>query len=469
MNKFAELKECKFVKIVQAVLSSKYFPFITAAFTLMSYYLGLDVVLFYYFALVGILMLLLLDDLTPFISLLLFMSISISLINTPSSSMGNSDYYRRPEIFIQIFIILSLFIATAVYRLIKTIVTGKFKITPIFFGMCGFAFVLLLNGLFTPDYNAKNLLFAFILASSLVIIYSCLKDNVKLNPEGYERIAYSFFAFSVVLLIELIEAYATTEGLFTDGVINRGKLIFGWGVYNTYGVMLLMCLPATIYLAGKKSFGFVYTLYSFVLFTALFFSCSRQTMVGGAFVYIFCIATLFVKGKNRFANMCVLIAAAAACIVLIAVYHEAVFEFFQVIFENLIVDGELNGSGRMRLWREALGYFKKFPIFGSGFFVYFSYHGNSGLGFMPLMCHNTILELLSSCGMVGLIVYLGHRIQTVLCFFKKVTVERTFIAMTILSILLLSLMDNHIFNIFPTIIYSSLIAILDKSQEKTEQ
>ena len=81
------------------------------------------------------------------------------------------------------------------------------------------------------------------------------------------------------------------------------------------------------------------------------------------------------------------------------------------------------------------------------------------------MCHNTILQLLSSCGIVGLIAYLIHRTQTVISFFRKITLQRSFIALTILSILVISLFDNHIFNIFPTIIYGALTAIFEKSEK----
>lgn len=464
-DKIAKLKNCEFMKILQKVLSSKYFPFLTAAFTLLSYYLGLDVVLFYYIAIVGIAMIILLDDVTPIISILIFIGVAISLKNTPSVSMGNSDYYHRPEIFIQIFIIVGLMIAAAIYRFVKTVLTKKFKLTQMFFGLCAFAFVLIINGIFSKDYDPKNLLFGVILAVFFLGIYSALKDNLKITANSYDNIAYSFLALSVLLVIELIVAYATTEGIFENGTIDRGKLIFGWGVYNTFGLMLLMCIPAVMYLACKKQYGFVYTLYSFSLFVALFFSCSRQAMVGGIIIYPFCLVLLFLKGKNRFANMCVLGAAAVAGIILIGIFNEAVFNFFKVIFDNIIVNGELNGSGRTRLWREAAAYFKKYPIFGAGFFVDFTYTGDSGLGFIPLMCHNTVLQLLSACGILGLAVYTVHRTQTIISYFKNINAERTFIALTILSILILSLLDNHIFNVFPTIIYSALIAVLDKSEK----
>ena len=51
---------------------------------------------------------------------------------------------------------------------------------------------------------------------------------------------------------------------------------------------------------------------------------------------------------------------------------------------------------------------------------------------------------------------------------KNVTVERAFIAATIGAMLIISLFDNHIFNIFPTIIYSSLIAVLTAGEHKEQ-
>lgn len=468
IDKIAGLKDCKFAKILKNILSSKYFSFVTAAFSLISYYLGLDVALFYYLAICGILMIFLLDDLTPTVSLLIFMGVSVSLKNTPTVTVTNSDYYGRPEVYIQLIVIAALFIGAAVYRLVKTIVKKNFKLTPVFYGTCGYAFILIINGLFSPDYNPKNLLFGFVIAISILGIYSALKDNINTDSDGFEKIAYAFLALSVVLIVELIVAYVTTEGLFEDGIINRSKLVFGWGAYNTFGLMLLICIPAVMFLAGRKRFGFVYTLYSFVLFVALFFSCSRQSMIGGVIIYLLCVILLLVKGKNRFANASVLSAAVAASVVLIGVYHEEVFTFFKVIFYNIIVDGELNGSGRTRLWREAIDYFIKNPVFGSGFFVNFDYPENA-LGFLPMMCHNTILQLLSACGIVGLTAYVLHRTLTVISFCKNVTAERTFIALSILCILILDVFDHHMFNIFPTFIYASLLAVLDKSEAKTAQ
>ncbi len=457
---FTDIKNSGFVKALSAVVSSKYFPFATASLSLLCYYLGWDIVMIYYICLTGAFIAVFMDDVTPVVSLLLFINVLVSLKNTPSVSMGANDYYMRTEILAQIIPLACIFILSAVFRLTVTVAGKRFKITPPFIGLCVFCSALLLNGLFAKGYDPKNLLFGFILTALILGIFSAIKDNIKVNSDCYEKIAYAFLALSFLLIVELIVAYATTDGLFENGTINRGLLIFGWGVYNTYGVLIVMCLPAVIFLAGRKQYGFVFTLYSFIIFVAVFFSCSRQAMVGGIFIYPFCIAMLLWKGKNRIANIVVLSSAVLAGIILVCVFREWVAEFFKEIFDNMIVNGELNGSGRMKIWRQALDYFKNYPVFGSGFFVQFDYNSDNGMSVIPLMCHNTILEIMSAGGIVGFTAYSVHRIQTILSVTKNLTTERTFIAGTILAMLVISMFDNHLFNIFPTIVYSALLAVL---------
>ncbi|MDE7083197.1 MAG: O-antigen ligase family protein [Clostridia bacterium] len=466
---FEKIKRCKVLDIIKKIISSKFLPFATAAVLLFCYYLGLDIVAMYYLGIVTILILLLLDDITPLVSHISFMTLVVSLKNTPSPSMGGSDYYASTAILAQIIIIVSLMVCSLIYRLVICCLKKKIKINPIFYGLCFLAFAFMLNGLFSEEYTVKDLLYGVVMAACFLVIYVAVKDNVKTDKNCFERIAFGFIALSALLIIELIVAYATTENLFVDGEINRGALIFGWGVYNTYGLLILMCIPATLYLAGKMKHGYLFTLYSLLILAATFLSCSRQAMIGALIIYPVSLVILLVKGKYRIPNLCITAAAVVAGIVLICIFREKFVTAFKTIFDNVVVNGELNGSGRWRIWKEAFKYFNSSPLFGSGFYVDYNYDGSAGVTFIPMMCHNTVLQLLASCGAVGLIAYLIHRVQTVISFCKNVTIERTFIALTILPILLLSLLDVHIFIIFPTVIYSCLLAVLIKSEEKTPE
>lgn len=462
---FGKIKRSKALDIVKNVISSKFFPFSTAAVFLACYYLGWDIVAIYYLGIVTVLILLLLEDISPLICQLLFLNLFVSLKNVEAGCADGYSYYSQPAIIAQMAVFAVLAISALAYRLILCCVKKKFRITPVFIGICALSVAFILNGFGSEFSTPKNLLFGFIMSALILGLFAAIKDNIVTDKNFFERIAYGFIALSALLLVELIVAYATYDNLFVDGVIYRGALFFGWGGYNTYGLLITMCLPSAVYLVGRSKHGYLFTAYSLLVFAASLLSCSRQAMVVAALVYPVCLIILFVKGRYRIPNLCITAGAVAVGIVLICVFREKFVEAVKAIFDNVFVNGELNGSGRWTIWKEALGYFKDYPVFGAGFYIRYSYSMNAI--FLPQTCHNTVLEIMAACGIFGLAAYLLHRVQTVISFFKNITVERTLIALTIAVLLLMSLLDMHIFNVFPTIIYACLLAALIKSEEKT--
>lgn len=457
-------------------LSSKLFPFMTATVSLLCYYLGLDIVFIYYVGITGLVILLFCDDISPLITVLLFMCVLVSYENSPSNLAENAPYYFQTEILVQIFIVIGLLGTAVIYRFISTCASGRFTVSPIFFGLCAFAAALFINGIFSDGYSTKNLVYGLVMALCFLGIFTILKDNLSTSPETFEKLALSFFALSLVLVCELTLKYLTCEELFVDGNLNREQLTFGWGMWNTMGMMLLICLPSTLYLAGKYKRGFIFTVYSAFLFAAVWASCSRQAMLGSAIIYPTGLIILLIKGNNRKINIGIILCALCVGVSLLFVFRDSVFRHIKELILQLVANGEITGSGRTSLWKGGFEYFKSSPVFGVGFYsdLYADYlggfNGFSGMSFIPHMCHNTVIQLMSACGIVGLITYLVHRVQTVISFFRNVTYDRTFIALTMLSLIGLSLVDNHLFNIFPTIIYACLTAVLCASgkREKTK-
>ncbi len=457
------------LSVLRGVLSSKFFPFVTAAVVMACYYTGMEIITFYYMAAVGILMLVFLDDLTPIISLFLFMNVMVSRQNSPSVLLGGSDYYSGTAVKVQIFTLISVFVLAIFARIIFTGVKKQFKPTAIFYVLCAFAAALIMNGVMAEGYDIKNLAFGVFTAFMFLVIFALIKDNVKVDGKPFERIAWGFIALGILLIIELIVGYATFEGLITDGKVNRAKLTFGWGFYNTMGTLLIFCVPSATYLAGKYKYGFPFALFAYVLFIAAFFTLSRQAMLGAITIYPVCLIILLVKGKNMIPNLIVTAAAVIATIICVGLYDDVVLKYLGDLFKALFDDdGELNGSGRMEIYKIALDNYKSAPVFGTGFFADIPPAANFvGLDIIPARYHNTIMQVLAACGTFGIVTYGIHRIQTFVCYFKNVTMDRTFVALTVLSLLIISLVDNHMFNLLPTLVYSCLIGVLVKSQQKT--
>lgn len=444
-------------------LSSRIYPFVTAALALLCYYLGLDIVFIYYLTFTSVAFLLFADDLTPLITNFLFMSVIVSQKNSPSPLMNsaNTDFYKSPEVLGAIGAALAILLVFYSYRIGVTVTKGSFKITPVFYGLCVLSVAFILNGLFSKGYNPLNLLYGIFLAFFFLGIYALMKDNLSGGKKQFCDLAFSFLAFSAVLVIMLAVKYATTENIIVNGVIEKNALTFGWGIWNTMGMLLTLCIPPIVYLAGRFKHGYLFFIYAVIVTLAAIFSMSRQAIASSVLVFVISAVVLLVYGKNKLANGIITGVLSVTVIVVCVVLREKIFRLFDSVFATLA-----GGNGRFELWEAAWRNFLSAPLFGTGFFANVNAPNFDGLDIVPEMYHNTFMQLLGACGAAGFIAYVVHRIQTVKTFFLNVNEERTYIAILILGLLVMNLVDNHLFYMLPTLIYSSMIALLEKTKTR---
>lgn len=451
-------------RMTGAFIGSKLFPIAMAAVMLLCYYLGWDIVAIWFLAVCAAGILITCRDATPAFALFLFMHIIISMQNSPSPLGDKSDYFTRPEIYGQVIAAIGISVLILIVRLGHNIGTGAFRPTPMFWGICALSGAFLLNGLFTPGYTPMNLVYGIFLAAIFIGIYMLVSANVKVSRRTFESIAFYFAVFSAVLAVELIVAYATYDGLFDGGIVDRSELFFGWGMYNNIGMLFCICIPAWFYLAITQKYGPVYTAFGLANTFITFYTMSRQSMLGAALAGIGCIVWLFIRrdGRDRIINIVIVALAAIYVAIIVGVRHDAILVYFKEISENI-----KDGGNRVDLWKRAVEDFLKAPVFGVGFYYLKDLDaGFVGLNIIPLMYHNTLLQMLGACGIVGLAAYLIHRVQTVFSFTKNITTERVYLAITLGVFLFICLFDNHMFYIFPTILYTGLIALLKASENK---
>ena len=144
-----------------------------------------------------------------------------------------------------------------------------------------------------------------------------------------------------------------------------------------------------------------------------------------------------------------------AIFVFILFYDKIMTAFHQIIsigFED---------NGRFEYYKDGMEKFFDHPLFGAGFG---NSHGTNDRFVIsaPEYFHNTIIQILASCGVIGFGAYAYHRWQTVKLFLTTRNPYSFFTAMSILALLLTSLLDIHLFNIFPTIIYSTMLCIFER-------
>lgn len=460
---FAEkFRRCKVTQFLARALSSYYFPLVSAILTVSCYYLGWDMVLVWYLLLSGTAVLLCCDDITPVFLVVLLLNILLSMKHSPMYA-EDKGYFMRPAILAQEVIAALLIIFSAIFRLVMALIQRKFKPDMTFWSVVILTVTFMLAGLFYSHYTVNNLIYGFISAVLLIGVYIVIGCGVKNNKQNFFKIAIYLLAQFAVAAIELIVAYITYDGLIVNGKVIRDRLFFGWGTYNQMGLVLILSIPAWFYLASKYKYGVFFLLGGLADVAMCYLSMSRQAMMMSVVLTAGCCIWLLIcdKGRKRLINTCVMAAAIVALVILLIIFRKDVKVFFSSVLHSLGT-----GSGRLSLWRMGWENFLKKPIFGIGWYNPCAlpqepgYISSAAPMATPWMCHNTIVQILNSCGLVGLIAYAVHRTQTVISVINRPTAERIFIGLTMCAMLLVCLLDIHIFRFFPMTVYGILLALL---------
>lgn len=390
-----------------------------------------------------------------------------------SPSLGNNPGFNDNSIFsvggggLYLAALLVVLAGILVYRLITDpVIGGKAFLTKkrtLLSGMLLLSATYALSGLGSgqwAEYGWKNLLFAFLQFVAVAGLYYLLSGGVRwdLAPKAY--LFWTGVCVGYVLVAELVGIYITND-VIVDGAIFRDNIRAGWGHYNNMGAYFAMMIPLPFFLTGKGKYaGFAYVS-SIVFYLALLFTCSRGSMIVGT--VIFAAGYVLSLVHSRHARLQKLIHAAVVVVVAVglAVFSEKILQLFRV-FGRL----GIGSPERMETYVEGMKQFLKFPIFGGSFFpVDFQPHAwassESFLSLFPPRWHNTFVQVLATGGVVCLVGYLVHRVQTVKMFVKDYSEDKLFAGLSVLALLMASMVDCHFFNVGPVLFYSATLAFVE--------
>ena len=318
------------------------------------------------------------------------------------------------------------------------------------------------------EYIENNLVFASLQALAILLLYFVFSATIDWEKFDVDYFAYSQLISGLVVVFELVWIYMT-ENVIINGIIDREKIFTGWGTYNNIGVILAMSLPFAFYFACKKKHGILYMIPALLLMIGVAFSCSRATILFASIAFVIAYFYTFSKTKNKkeFRILSIII------LVLLVVALIVAFASLKDIFKNVptiadIVNGDIvfNDYDRFNIYKQGLDAFKRNPIFGQTFYThdYYLFDWSEVAefsSFFPPRWHNTFIQLLASCGIIGLCAYVFHRYQTIRLFMKKRTGINVYIGISLFTLLCMSLLDNHFFNVAPVMIYSIALAVVE--------
>lgn len=440
-----------------------------ALLTLLSNTLSLELPLAFSVAAVVVYVCFFGDDLLPILPLSAFCYIA--------PSVGNNPGRNETTIFSGVWgiVILILAAAVAVSCIVRVIMdrkqykSQKYKLLP---GMLVLSGAYLLGGIFRDGYGevaSQNLLFALLQCVSLCLLYLLFSGGIK-----WERIPKNYFAWigfsaGLVLVLELFNIYLQAD-VVIDGVINRGNIYTGWGIHNNIGGMLSMMIPFAFYLASRSGRGWMGIFTGGLLLVGVVLSCSRNAILTSSCIFMLCILLSLFYSKNRKRDLIALSIFAGIALVVLLIFAKRIL----YLYSDLLSMG-LNPNSRDSIYGKGIELFQKYPLFGGAFFAPEGLQpwtwsvNESFTGFFPARWHNTIVQMLASCGIVGMAAYLFHRWQTLRLFITSHNLEKTFIGCSVLALLVCSLFDCHFFNIGPTLFYSAALAFAENCHRSQTQ
>lgn len=460
---FPSLKDSKIILFLQKFLYSKLYIALVGLLTLLCHTFALEIPYYYFIVTICLVIpTLFCEDLLPVVAPL-SMTYSTVSVWSNNSTKGIS-LFKGANIFhlsILVGIILVCFITRLIYDLIKK---PERRRKPALF--LGFAILLpfyLFGGLFSGFWAMDTFLYGLVCFASISICYFLLLYLVDWKKVNKEYLMWVMFIYGLVIAGEvffMITYNAVCEKAFIAG---ETTLFTGWGMRNNIAAQIALCITAPYYLAYKaKKIDWLFLLAIPVMMTAALFTNSRGGSLACLVLLVAGLVIYLIIGNKRQRITCSITVSACVAVFLIVFFIKQTemksffFRFFQDYSE---VDFS---SSRNEKWLKGLTQFTQKPVLGVGFYqLKMDRFVNFSTGFVPSRYHNTIIQFLATSGILGLLAYGFHRFQTIVLAFKKPTVEKTFIFLSIAALLFSSLYDNHFFNLGPGLNYCVALAFIE--------
>ncbi len=456
-----KLRSNRIISRIAEFFDKKYFPFIVGVVIALFHITGQNEVGYIFVAVMLAFINLCCADIRPAVPVV-FMAILVTSTRGTGYMQSALEFFTRTSVIAVIAVALALIVVTALLRLYydKTVL-NCFRGRKLLYGFVALSVAMLLGGLGSEYFAEDSLGLAFTLILAGLVLYLFFSGTLHRREDDLEYVAYCCMATACVVIAELIALYARVYhvGMPLDGDF-KSLLVIGWGISNPIGELLAFMLAPVFLLVYKRKHGWLYYLFAVAQMIAVYFTLSRNALLFGVAVFVSLTAVCIIGSKNRIGVSVVAGVVIVGLALLFGLGHDT--DAIKNVFAFIAKMGA-SDNGRFVLWRRFWEFFLEYPIFGASFTAC----GTLGQASIR-MAHNTILQLLGSCGIVGIIANGYHRVQTVLIFTKRPNMSRTIMGVALLCYILMGLLDPiYMFANF-TIYYSIILVFAENDLNHSE-
>ena len=434
-----------------------YYPILVVLLSFLGHVTGFDIAFIALIMLSFVPAMLLCDDFRFAAMPILCVVFTVSTGDYTPYDNGYAERFLNPLTLTVLVVVGVLVISSLVFFLIRNRTTcNRLSMRGAWLGLAVLSVAMLANGAFSPHYEWKNLFFAALFGLAVLAIYFLFALYMRFDRTATDYLMYCFLMAGVLICAELIAAYFTHVSI-VDGAIDKGSVVLGWGIWTAIGGMLAFLMPISFYFAASHQRGWIAFGIGLLEYLCIFLSQSRGALLFGTIGLALCMVCLFFMGKNRRQNRIFILSMAVLGVVGAILLRDKLFAVVQKL-----TNSGLGDNGRFEIWGIAWNNFLNNPVFGSGFYDSFVDPAFEH-GFDPYLYHNTILQMLGACGLVGFAAYLYHRVQTVWLVIKKPSLQKIFLGIAILTFLTFNLLDVLFFKFYPSFFYALMLLCMERS------
>ena len=398
--------------------------------------------------------------LMPFLITVFFVTVE----HTPGVPTHSTYYASATILPFLIALFLVFFGALAVFAFRNRKRANSFSCKGIFETLALWCISLCIGGAFNAAYTASNFFYALTFPLALLIPYLFFALFVRFDREALDYFMLCLVLAGGLIVLQFFSLLWSGEiPLSENGSISKEHIMLGWAVHNSFAGLLTTLIPPCFYFAAVHKHGAVFYLVGVIEFFAVLLSQSRAATLVGGLILLFCVALSCLFGCNRRKNRQLTL---LLCILLFLLAIP-LWGRIQALLSNFINVG-LDDNGRLELWKNGFDQFFAHPVFGAGFYD----HGitaeevlNWEINVYPYFYHNTVVQMLASAGLVGCASYLYHRYCTLRLFLVRPNLEKSFLALGILAMVLFCMLDVLFFITYPLIYYAFMLLFAQKSEE----
>lgn len=359
--------------------------------------------------------------------------------------------FKDESVYIYYGIAIGIFLTGLVYFLVKMLAVRKRRAQK---GTMFYPFMLLIFAVFIGGAIGHfNPLSSLAVAGQMFIAYVFYFIFINFTANLKEKfIEYSIIT-GVQIFLQLIIAHLMT-GDFWDSISSKGLVNIGVQNINVAAVYLIISMLSMLYLAlNNKKHDYLLSLGAIGFFLVIFLSYSRICTLVSAILLLAGYIYIFVKSNNKkifgIITVSFLLLVAILCIALWGPIYDLVARYISM---------GISFNGRDVLWPWCFEKFKENPIFGIGF-TSFDEPVPGVMTDTVVMAHNSILQYLTSTGLVGSALALAYYVMKYKTIFSK-EARDIFVITTVIAIALIGMVDQSpTTDIFVIIILNLLIAI----------